>query len=456
MMNEALGQPRETTLRDFVAVVFRRGGVILIVLLAALGTLFVMNTRTLPEYMSSARMLVSRGEPESVFNSRTVILPWDEELNSELEVVKSATLGESAQKILKESNAVDSNGSPIKFDYGKVTANTSGRASVILVSYLANDALEARESLRALLRAYTEWRTRARSLPVVDSFFQEEMESLRDQLSQWEERRAAFMTDEGISNLTTEREGLLRQKDASSTELSTLRAKLADFSTRLEVVRNLQEEKKTDPNIDVFGINDGEGNDDELLITLRRELIARRADYYQKKSRLKDDHPDVLAAKDVVTNLEGQLDMQLDNYTRYLDSRIAVVRARINSLEATIRGIDDELSGMPDKEARLTQYDRIIDALKTDYNTVVERQVTAKIEQSGRSEWSVVVLQPASKAIRQRTRDYVRMALVPGFALLFGLAMAFIIDGLDHSLKDPSEVETHLKLPVLGSLSRIR
>jgi capsular polysaccharide biosynthesis protein len=45
---------------------------------------------------------------------------------------------------------------------------------------------------------------------------------------------------------------------------------------------------------------------------------------------------------------------------------------------------------------------------------------------------------------------------VPAFAILIGLALAFVIDGLDHSLKNPTEVETHLRLPVLGSLSKIR
>jgi hypothetical protein len=117
--------------------------------------------------------------------------------------------------------------------------------------------------------------------------------------------------------------------------------------------------------------------------------------------------------------------------------------------------LTEESLGLPDKEARLAQYDRIIEALRKDYTVLVERQVTAKVETTGKPEWRVILLQPASESIRERTRDYVRFTLVPVFALLIGLALAFVIDGVDHSLKDATEAEHHLGVPVIGSLSRI-
>lgn len=456
MMNESTGPARETTLRDFFAVVFRRSGIILVVMAAALATVLVMNSATRPVYVSSARILVSRGEPESVYNSRTILLSWDEELNSEMEIIRSSTLGDRVQKVLTDAKSVDSQGQPIVYKPENVKTATSGRASVILISYSSTDPIVARESLRALVRAYSEWRTQARSVPAVDTFFQEELESLRDQLSQWEQRRADFMSDEGIVSLPSERESLLREKEAATLEVTSVRTRLADYAARLEAVRALQQEKKVDSNVEIFGLGDADFNDDDLLATLRRELLVRQSDYFQKRAKLADDHPDVLAAKQLVDQLQGEIDRMTDNYIRFLDARITIARARIGSLDTTLRGIEDELSGMPDKEARLTQYDRILDALKTDYQMMVERQTTARAETTGRAEWRVVVLQPATVALYQRTRDIIRMALVPLFALLIGLALAFVIDGMDHSIKDPTEVETHLGLPVLGSISKIR
>jgi uncharacterized protein involved in exopolysaccharide biosynthesis len=262
------------------------------------------------------------------------------------------------------------------------------------------------------------------------------------------------MVDEGIVSIPTQRESLIREKEGASSSLMRAKVALADYAARLEAVKSLQQEKRLNPDIEIFGLGDAEFNDEELLFNLRKEVAAQQAAYFQKRGTFTDDHPDVKAAKDVLESLQAQLDVELDSYVKFLEARIDVARARSNSLETAIRGIDEELVGLPDKEARLGQYDRILDAMRTDYTTMVQRQISAKAETAGRPEWRVILLQPASAAVRQRTRDYIRLALVPLFSLLIGLALAFLVDGLDHTIKDATDAETNLGAPVLGSLSK--
>jgi uncharacterized protein involved in exopolysaccharide biosynthesis len=211
---QQVGQPRETTLRDFMSVVFRRKGVILTVVVAAVATVVLLNARTAPSYLSTARLLVSRGEPESVFTPRKTVLSWEEELNSEIEVLRSTTLGKMAQALLDESKAVNGLGQPIRFKNDAVRPATTGKSSVLVVSYTAPDPREAREALRALTRAYIDWRSETRSPPYVEAFFQTELEALRDQLADWEQRRAEFMADEGIIHIRAEQESLLPADEA--------------------------------------------------------------------------------------------------------------------------------------------------------------------------------------------------------------------------------------------------
>ncbi len=453
-MNGTNGGVREATVREFMGVVFRRKGIILTVLFAALVTVVVINARTKPAYESSSRLLVSRGSGESVYNSRQLLLSWEEEVASEMEVVASSSMGDRAQKLLDDAKAVDSQGKPIKFDFNNVKVIPSGKSSVLVISYTGVDKTEAREALRALTRAYIDSRSMERTLPIVDGFFQEQLEALRDQLSQWEQRRADFMVDEGIVSIPTQRESLIREKEGASSTLMRAKVALADYAARLEAVKSLQQEKRLNPDIEVFGLGDAEFNDEELLFNLRKEVAAQQAAYFQKRGTFTDDHPDVKSAKDVLESLQAQLDVELESYVKFLEARIDVARARSNSLETAIRGIDEELIGLPDKEARLGQYDRILDAMRTDYTTMVQRQISAKAETAGRPEWRVILLQPASAAVRQRTRDYIRLALVPLFSLLIGLALAFLVDGLDHTIKDATDAETNLGTPVLGSLSK--
>jgi polysaccharide biosynthesis transport protein len=455
-MRETPAPQRETTLRDFVAVVFRRRGILITLIMAAVFGLVWINARTPTTFLSTARLLVNRGEPESVYNSRYKLLSWEEDVNSEIEVLRSTILGDRAQKILKETGAVDSRGDPVSFKPDRVATTTSGKASVLIVTYTGNDPVETQEALRALTRAYIDWRATERDLPIVDGFFQEELESLRDRLSEWEQRRADFMTEEGIVDIPGERQSLLRQREDASKLLADARMRVSDFSARLDAVRSIQQERLVNPAVQISGIDDAEYADDPLLDNLRRELADRRTQYFEKQGRYTENHPEVLATKEVVDRLEIEFDQELLNYARLLEARVEVAQAKVRSLDATVRGLDEESLGLPDKEARLNQYERIIEALKKDYTTLVDRQITAKVETTGKPEWRVILLQPATQAIRERTRDYVRFTLVPIFALLIGLALAFVIDGLDHSLKDAAEAEEHLGVPVLGSLSRIQ
>ena len=455
-MAEHSAQARETTLRDFAAVVFRRKYVLLTVLLTAVATVVLLNATTPPSYLSTARLLVSRGEPESVFNTRTKLLSWEEELNSEIEVLQSHALGLRAQRVLEERGAAGESGQPIRFVHARVDATTIGKASVLVLNYTAGSPVEAQEGMRALTQAYMQWREEQRSLPYVDRFFQDEVDGLRERLSEWEQRRADFMVEEGIADIASERESMLRQREDAGRQLTLARARLADFAARLDAIEGLREEKALNEQVEIFGLGDAEFNDEELLFNLRKELVTRRAAYFERLGRYTEGHPEVLSAKKLVEHLEAQMALEIDNYVRFLEARLAVAQARIASLEATVRAVDEFLYGLPDKAARLAQYDRIIGALNTDYTTMVQRHVSAKIETSGRHDGRVVLLQPATPGTPQRTRDYVRLALVPLFALLIGLALAFVIDGLDHSIKDATDAEDNLRTPVLGSITRIR
>jgi capsular polysaccharide biosynthesis protein len=94
--------------------------------------------------------------------------------------------------------------------------------------------------------------------------------------------------------------------------------------------------------------------------------------------------------------------------------------------------------------------------LRGNHEALVRRRLDALTTRIGSNPWDVVVLQDAVEATALRTRDYVRLTIIPLFSLLLGLGLAFLLDNLDHSLKDRDDAETHLKVPVLASVGQIR
>ena len=55
-----------------------------------------------------------------------------------------------------------------------------------------------------------------------------------------------------------------------------------------------------------------------------------------------------------------------------------------------------------------------------------------------------------------KPRPVLNLAVAGGLGLLFGLALAFGLDQLDHSIKQPNDVETKLRLPLLGAIPFVK
>ena len=78
-MDEPTTEPSETSLRDFLSIVFRRKWVVAAVFLASVGVVMAMDRLTPTEYESISQVLINRGQPESAYSSRVRVLSWEED-----------------------------------------------------------------------------------------------------------------------------------------------------------------------------------------------------------------------------------------------------------------------------------------------------------------------------------------------------------------------------------------
>ncbi len=451
---EAGEEAREVSLRDFVSVVFRRKLIIIGVFLAALLIVFLLNARSEVKYQSEATIRISRGQQESAFTSRVRLLTWEEELNSEIETIQSQQIVKLAQAKVDDLNLRDSEGGEIKLTSANVSASTTGKSAVVYLSYRDPDPKAAQEGCRAVTEAYEDFRLQVRAVPAVEEFFDEEINSVRDQLDDWEQERARFMNEESVVRIQDERLNLLAIRQTAEVDLARIRAELAEVEAKGEVLRGRLTHGGDEA--DVYAFGDADEHDDQVLFRIRSELVLERSQMFDLMSQYTDDHPEVRAQRDRVAFLSEDLRKETRRYIRHMEARAEVIKAREDAILRTLRVVDTELSSLPEKEARLASFDRVLDQLKANYTALVDKQIQARIERSGSSDWNVLVLQPAGPALPIRVNDYVRMAIIPLLALVLGVALAFIVDGLDHTIKDSNEVESHLRVPVLGSVGKIR
>ncbi len=455
-MEEPTAERGETSLRDFLSIFFRRQGVVAVVFLASVAVVVAMDRLTPMEYESVSQVLINRGQPESAYNSRVRVLSWEEDLNSELEVVSSPHILSLAQKLLDSGKVKDSRGKPVKVNPARVTSTSPGKSSVIIVKVRDSDPQAAREIARSVTQAYKEFRLSVRTVPEIDRFFQERLEEVRAQIEDWEERRVGFMAEESISKIDDQRVSTMQVKEQAEKDLTGVSENLAADESRVELLRAMLERAQEDPSQEIYAFSESGQSDDQVILQIRRELVSRRSELFAARGRYQENHPDVLRLVDQVSQLEQLLIQEVGNYIRHVVARAEVLRSRADALRTSIEYCNGELASFPTKEARLAAFDRMIDQLETEYKSLVDRQIQAQMERAGTPDWNVLVLQPASEPVLVRMNDSIRLAVIPAIGFFVALALAFVLDGMDHSLKDAAEVERHLGLPVLGSIGRLR
>src|SRR5438874_970667 len=144
------------SLRDFLAVLFRRRWVIVTVFAVTTVTVVCMNLSRPVFYESTGRVLVKRGVRDNLLQPSIRTLTWEEELASEVETIKSNTLLIQAQKVLDHERQAA--GRPtVRIEGGKVDASVLGQSNVLAMSYQDRDPKVAEEVTQALVTAYVDY-----------------------------------------------------------------------------------------------------------------------------------------------------------------------------------------------------------------------------------------------------------------------------------------------------------
>jgi polysaccharide chain length determinant protein (PEP-CTERM system associated) len=223
-------------------------------------------------------------------------------------------------------------------------------------------------------------------------------------------------------------------------------------------------------------------------IAQRPSEIETRLDAQQRNlddllRRFTENHPDVIAARRLITQLEAQRKQEADAkraldaataktsaptnpvYQRIriamteADAQVAALRARVNDQQARLSELRNAAIKVPKLEAEMAQLNRDYDIVRKNYEQLVARRESAAI--SGKvDETSQLAVFKVVEAPRVATRPSFpnRTALIP-LLLLACLGTGVVVAGglaqLIPTFDDIRVLREITKRPVLGSVSQL-
>jgi capsular exopolysaccharide synthesis family protein len=190
--------------------------------------------------------------------------------------------------------------------------------------------------------------------------------------------------------------------------------------------------------------------DPNIQNLLQAYLVADQ-NFTRLKGRLGEAHPDLIAAVDATQKIGEQLDRQLTGYENSLEISFKEAEARVLELERQLAQakVDQILSARermrPFEEAatKLEDEQRLLTTLKL---TLRQREIDFQVPKK-----TIEILNVAEPARYASKPNWtLNLVFAAVFGLLLGVGAAVLVEYFDTSFRNVADVETKLKLPVLG------
>lgn len=456
-MNQPLpGSPptfaRQATAREFLAVLFRRKWIILGLFLITTATVVTVAVTTPAYFISSGRILVKRGERQSLLRpERQVFSDWEQELGSEMQIIKSVPVVKRARELLLEE--AKKTNQPLTLDPASIDVEVMGKSNVIAVGYTAPEPTVAQTACRVVMDAYMEYRRSKLNSEQPARFFEQELADLQTRISARTEERRRYTEATGVAVPMQQAQNWVAQVGALTQRRSELAADLAAAQSVEQAMRRMLR----DPDIDLPTFDGAaQYTNESALVTLKTRVVEQQARIAQLTETLRDDAPEVVGAKQTLETLQGLLRREVEARVRLMGSRAQQLESKVAVLDQEISSVRQQLESAPDDLKKMDEIDNDLSALRFRLRELTDSRDQAMITANTSSDVNVVMLAPAGVATPANQLDLVRLLLAPAFSLLVGIAIAFFIDGLDLTVRTANQAEEYLDLPVLASLSERR
>jgi capsular exopolysaccharide synthesis family protein len=411
-----------------------------------------------PRYSATALVMINPRQ-ERVLDNESVIgqLPRDSStIDSEIELLRSpALLNELGEALgLIQRASPDSANAPSTEDIsgslaGAIQVRRRGLTYVIEIAASSTDPQRAQLIANTYADVYIASQVNARvdTAARANSWLSRRLAELREDVQAKESAAETFRVEAG---LMAAQGSTLQEQQITNVQTQVLQAQ-ADLAEREARYRQLQELRSSGASLESIG----NALNSQTISSLReREAdIARRQSDFE--ARYTDTHPAVQAVRAERRDIEAQIQREIQRISVNLGNEVTVARARLGTLQDSLRAAAGDLSDNSSASVRLRELEREAAASREVYEAYLQRyQEIADQDQLNTSDARLMAYAslpgaPSSPKLR------IAVALALAMGLLLGFGAGVIAEVFDQSVKNADELEAKVGYPAIASIPTI-
>lgn len=409
-----------------------------------------------PTYSATALLYINPRQ-ERVLDSEAVVgaLPLQSSaIDSEIELLRSpALMTELATALGLQAQR---NGGPVMSTEeianslsGAISVSRRGMTYIIEVSANAGDAQRAQLIANTYADVYiaSQVNQRVDTAQRANSWLSRRLAELREDVQAKESAAETFRVQSG---LMAAQGSTLAEQQISNVQQQVLQAQ-ADLAEREARYRQIQDLRQSGAPLESIGT----AINSETI----RSLRDREADIARRQSDLENrylpTHPAVQAIRAEREDIENQIQREIQRITVNLGNEVSVARARLATLQQSMRESTGELSGNSAASVRLRELEREAAASRQVYESYLQRyQEIADQDQLNTSDARLLAYAgvpggPSSPQLR------ISLALAIALGLMLGIGAGVIMEILDQSVKNADDLEAKVGYPAIASIPTI-
>jgi len=336
--------------------------------------------------------------------------------------------------------------SEIKQLKGMVMAEQEKYTSILNIRTISGNAQEAADVANAVAATYQQYNIHEKNKQTFEtkSFIENQLKITDSNLKQAEDSLLNFKEKHDLLILETQTANTLQRIFSIEAELDRVKKEKNNAQSQLKLINKAGKSSKSIENI--FLPESDNASVQELNKNLRNLVMKRQTLLFD----FTVEHPQVIELNDQITGL-------LYGIKQELGSRISGLKAMESDLSAKYKQLLEESKTFPEKALILNRLQREVTLQESLYSQLKTKYQEILIQAAGKVE-EVVIVRPASVPVFPTNIPSNMAVIATGIVmgLFMGIVFAFVAETLDTSIGTIEDVESLLKVPVLGMIPFVK
>lgn len=489
----------QTTGRILLYSLCRRADLIILINVVILGTILVGSWLWPPVYQASSSVaILGRTYPDLLTApgrgpaASNVMINPKEELNTEMEIIRSRPVLERVVKELKldQPQKVADEGvagairnslravvhgvrdlsrqiglsriqtpeenfeATVSALHTDLIVDPASDSQIIFIRYRSRDPVLASKVVNKVAEEYQHQHLAININRAESSFYAEQIAGVEKDLKGLQGQLMDLKKGSGIVSFSEQSKALLKKMETYDNSLTNVQKEIIRIRSKVDKIHNL---RKSRPNL---LIPLPEMVQDPQLADLENKLVNLTFAMKTVLQRYTPESRQAQTAREQIGQLKMQIRNQVDTLQERELAKLRELQAEEQAIGQTMKGLKEEMSQLPTTEMGLSNLEREIDTKQGIMSILMKKYQDSLLAKSAdtRLENAKILSLAAVPQKPYFPRPGLNLALGLVLALVVSISTAFFLEYWDDSLKYPEDVDRYFeeeKLKVLASIPEL-